>query len=96
MTDRTHPKFGTHWDDADDSVLIEHYAAKGACWCAGQMPWRTPAAIRSRAHAIKCGPTSAERAVLMREHKESGKPREWAPPGPRYPSVWAFASGQTA
>lgn len=94
MTDRTHPKFGAHWDDADDAVLIEHYAAKGACWCAGQMPWRTPAAIRSRAHAIKCGPTASERAMLLRDRKDSCK--AWTPPGPRYASVWDFARGVTA
>lgn len=29
MTDRNHPKFGAHWDDSDDAVLIEHYATRG-------------------------------------------------------------------
>ena len=102
MTDRNHPKFGARWDGADDAVLIEHYAVRGACWCAGQMPWRTIAAVRSRAHTLQCAPNAAMRAILLRERRdakaEAGDVRSqsWEPPGPRYPSVWAMAQGVTA
>lgn len=93
MTDRNHPKFGARWDGADDAVLIEHYATRGAVWCAGQMPWRTVAAIRSRAHEIKCGATPERRSALLRDRSV---PAGWTPPGPRYASVWDFANGVTA
>ena len=65
MTDRNHPKFGAHWDDSDDAVLIEHYATRGACWCAGQMPWRTIAAVRSRAHELRRAQNAAALVVPL-------------------------------
>jgi hypothetical protein len=101
MTDRDHPKFGARWDDEDDAVLREHYATRGACWCAGRMPWRTAAAVCSRAQKLQCAPNKAMRAVMLRERREAnaeaceGRASIWAPPGPRHASVWAMAQGVT-